>query len=238
MLADKGRITLNKVVGDLDRRFGPLVTDEELPELERIGYSIQRSAGDPFFLEGERGDFALLIRKGHVKATRGKPSRIIDVRGPGAIVGEMAVISKNPRMASVIAWNDVEALYLPGHAWLHFLMDHPRAMLALMSMMAAMVERQAEKNIESELAIEQQLAKRLIELVDSGLGEPDDKGVVLRKVSQQDLASLIGAKKLDSVKKVIQRLKAASIVGTGRQLITIFDVARLREVADGKRPVS
>jgi CRP/FNR family cyclic AMP-dependent transcriptional regulator len=234
----KWSITLNRVEDNLDQ-LEPLVTDEELPELERIGYPIRRSAGDPFFLEGERGDFALLIKKGHVKATRGKPPRIIDVRGPGAIVGEMAVISKKPRMASIIAWSEVEALYLPGPAWLRFLEEHPRAMLALMATMSALVERQATKSLESELAIEQQLAKRLIELVDSGLGEPDDEGVVaLRKVSQQDLASLIGAKKLDSVKKVIQRLKAASIVGTGRQLITISDVARLREIADGKRPSS
>ena len=48
----------------------PLITEEELAELEGIGHAIQRSAGHPFFLEGEQGDFALLIKKGHVKAMR------------------------------------------------------------------------------------------------------------------------------------------------------------------------
>lgn len=216
----------------------PLLTDKELAELEGIGHTIHRSAGHPFFLEGEQGDFALLIRKGHVKAMRGRPPRIIDVRGPGEIVGEMAVIRRKPRMASIIAFDDVEALYLPGARWLRFLYDHPRAMHALLAMTDDMADRATRKNVDSELAIEQQLAKRVIELTDFGLGEPAGDGTVVLRLSQQDLAALIGAKKLDSVKKVIGRLKASGIVGTGRQVITILDLAALREIADGNLTVS
>src|SRR5437763_8253540 len=59
-----------------------LLVGEERAELEAMGHTIHRSAGHPFFLEGEPGDFALLIKKGHVKVLRGRPSRIIDIRGP------------------------------------------------------------------------------------------------------------------------------------------------------------
>jgi CRP/FNR family cyclic AMP-dependent transcriptional regulator len=215
-----------------------LFTGEELAELEGIGHTIHRSPGHPFFLEGEEGDFALLIRKGHVKAMRGKPPRIIDIRGPGEIVGEMAVIRRRPRMASIIAFDDVEALYLPGARWLRFLYDHPRAMHALLAMTADMADRATMKNVESELAIEQQLAKRVVELADLGLGEPAGDGAVVLRLSQQDLAALIGAKKLDSVKKVIGRLKASGIISTGRQVITILQLAALRDIADGDLTVS
>jgi CRP-like cAMP-binding protein len=215
-----------------------LLTDEELTELERIGHTIHRSAGQPFFLEGEPGDFALLIKKGHVKALRGTPPRIIDIRGPGDIVGEMAVVRKKPRMASIVAFDEVEALYLPGATWLRFLYDHPRAMHALLAMTDDMADRATMKNVESELAIEQQLAKRLIELTDGGLGEPAGDGTIVLRLSQQDLAALIGAKKLDSVKKIIARFKAAGIVGTGRQAITVVQPAALRDVADGNLTVS
>ena len=216
----------------------PLLTDEELAELEGIGHTIHRSAGHPFFLEGEQGDFALLLKKGHVKAMRGRPPRIIDIRGPGEIVGEMAVIRRKPRMASIIAFDDVEALYLPGARLLRFLYDHPRAMHALLAMTDDMADRATMKNVESELAIEQQLAKRVVELTDRGLGEHTGAGVVVLRLSQQDLAALIGAKKLDSVKKVIGRLKASGIVDTGRQAITILQLAALREIADGNLTVS
>jgi CRP-like cAMP-binding protein len=70
---------------------------------------------------GEQSDSALLIKKGHVKAMRGRPPRIIDVRCRGEIVGEMGVIRWKPRMASIIAFDDVEALHLPGSRWLQFL---------------------------------------------------------------------------------------------------------------------
>jgi CRP/FNR family transcriptional regulator, cyclic AMP receptor protein len=58
------------------------------------------------------------------------------------------------------------------------------------------------------------------------------------RLSQQDLAALVGAKKLDSVKKIIAKFKAAAIVRTGRQAITIVQPATLRDVADGNLTVS
>jgi RNA polymerase sigma factor (sigma-70 family) len=211
--------------------FKVLITEDEMAELEEIGHPIHRTMGQPFFLEGEPGDFALLIKKGHVKVTSGQPPRIIDIRGPGAVVGELAVISGEPRMASIIAFNDVEALRLPGPAWLQFLLNHPRACLALAIEGRGMISRAVQKTVESELAIEQQLAKRLIDLVDLGLGETTGEGaVVFRQISQSEMASQVGARKIDSVKKVIGLLRAAGILATGRQEITVLQVDALREI--------
>jgi CRP/FNR family transcriptional regulator, cyclic AMP receptor protein len=234
----KCNTTLLNMEGDPHQGSMQLLVGEEPAELEAMGHMIHRSAGHPFFLEGEPGDFALLIKKGHVKVLRGRPSRIIDIRGPGEIVGEMAVFRKRPRMASVVAFDDVAALYLPGVKWLKFLYDHPRAMHALLVMTDDLADRATMKNVESELAIEQQLAKRLIELMDSGLAEPGEEGAMVLRLSQQDLAALIGAKKIDSVKKTIARLKASGIVETGRQVITIVQPTVLRDVAHGNLTVS
>jgi CRP/FNR family transcriptional regulator, cyclic AMP receptor protein len=219
--------------------FKVLITEDEMAELEEIGHPIHRTMGQPFFLEGEPGDFALLIKRGHVKVVSGQPSRIIDIRGPGAVVGELAVISGEPRMASIIAFNDVEALRLPGPAWLEFLLSHPRACLALAIEGRGMISRAVQKTVESELAIEQQLAKRLIDLVDLGLGEATDDGAVaFRQISQSEMASQVGARKIDSVKKAIAHLRAAGILATGRQAITVLQVDALREIADGNRRIS
>ncbi len=236
--SDKASITLNYMEDPQLATSLPILTDDELVELEEVGHAIHRSPGHPFFLEGEEGDFALLIKKGHVKVMRGRPPRIIDIRGPGDIVGEMAVIRRQPRMASVMAFDDVDALYLPGPKWLRFLYDHPRSMHALLAMTDDMADRATMKNVESELAIEQQLAKRVLELADFGLGEPDGSGAVALRMSQQDLAELIGAKKLDSVKKVIRQLKAAAIIDTGRQVIKLLKLDALHDIADGNLTVS
>jgi len=216
----------------------PLLTDEELADLEEVGHTIRRSAGNAFMLEGEYGDFALLIKKGHVKVVTGRPPRIVAIRGPGEMVGEMAAIRRKPRSASVFALDDVEALYLPAAGWLRFLYDHPRAMHAQWAAEAERTEQATRKIVESELAVGQQLAKALIELTDSGIGEHTSESTVVLRLSQQDLAAMIGAKKLDSVKKVIRLLKAAGTIATGRQQLTILDLAVLRDIANGDLAVS
>jgi CRP/FNR family cyclic AMP-dependent transcriptional regulator len=215
----------------------PLLTAEELADLEQIGHTIRRSAGNAFMLEGEYGDFALLIRKGHVKVVVGRPPRIVAVRGPGDMVGEMAAIRRMPRSASIFAFDDVEALYLPATRWLQFLYDHPRAMHAQWAAQAERTDQATRKIVESELAVGQQLAKALSELADSGIGERTSEGAVELRLSQQDLAAMIGAKKLDSVKKVIRLLKAAGTIATSRQQITVLDLAVLRGIANGELAV-
>jgi CRP/FNR family transcriptional regulator, cyclic AMP receptor protein len=216
----------------------PLVTEAEMATLERIGHTLQRSAGDPFFLEGEPGDSGLLIKKGHVKILKGQPPRIVAIRGPGEIVGEMGVSRGKTRSASVVAFDAVEAFYLPAAKWLDFLYANPRAFHALAATLAERADQATGKFVESELAVAQQLAKSVVRLTDSGLGDRIDEGQIVLRLSQQDLASLIGAKKLDSVKKVIRQLKASGTIATGRQQITLLDLPGLREIANGDRTVS
>ncbi|MBV9144224.1 MAG: Crp/Fnr family transcriptional regulator [Pseudonocardiales bacterium] len=201
--------------------------------LESVGHVINRPADHIFISEGEDTDFALLIRKGHVKVVMGKPPRIVAIRGPGEIVGEMAAIRQKPRSASIIALDEVEVLHLPAGEWLRFLYEYPRAMHAQLAAADERLDQATRKIVESDLAIEQRLAKALIELVDSGIGAHSENGVALR-VSQQDLATLTGAS-LDSVKKIIRSLKDGKLIGTGRQTLIIHDVAALMEIADGNR---
>jgi CRP-like cAMP-binding protein len=143
----------------------------------------------------------------------------------------MAAVRRKPRSASVIAFDDVEALYLPAARWLRFLYDHPRAMHAQLFASDERLDQATRKIVESDLAIEQRLAKALVELEDSGLGTHDEEGVVLR-LSQQDLAALTGAS-LDSVKKIIRGFKSRDVVGTGRGTMIILNSAALRDIARG-----
>lgn len=210
----------------------PLLTEEERAALEELGHVLQRSAGEPFFREGEHTDFVLLIRKGHVKIVAGKPARTIAVRKPGEVVGEMAPIRREPRSASVIAFDEVEALWISAKAWIDFLYAHPRAMHAQLVASEERLDQATRKIVESDLAIEQRLAGAIMELVDEGLGERRDDGVTLR-LSQSDLASLIGQSKLDSVKKIMRTFRSAGLVTTARQVVIVRDEAALRKIASG-----
>lgn len=210
-----------------------LLTSDELAHLIDVGATIRRGEGYIFISEGEETDHVLLIRKGHVKVMAGTPQRMVAIRSAGEIVGEMAAVRRKPRSASIVALDDVEVLLLRADQWLHFLFENPRAMLAQLYAADERLEQATKKIVESDLAVEQRLAKVLVELAEI-LGAPGNEAVVLR-FSQQDLATLSGAS-LDSVKKIIRIFKSMDIVRTGRQVTTIIDLPALHDVASGNVP--
>jgi CRP/FNR family transcriptional regulator, cyclic AMP receptor protein len=209
--------------------------EEEL-WLEDHGQTLHRSGGHVFMEQGEWTDFVLLIRKGHVKVLVGTPKRFIAVRHAGEIVGEMSAIRKKPRSATIQAIADVEMLRVSASQWRKFLQSHPRAALAQIAAADKRLDEATQKIAESELAVEQRLAKALIELLSSGLAEDTEDGLRLR-VSQQDLAALAGAS-LDSVKKIIRTFKSSGIVGTAKLATIILDSTAIQEIADGDRTAS
>lgn len=216
-------------------------SEKDLADMEAIGHMLGRSRREPFFKEHEASDHALLIKQGHVMVVQGDPGRIIDIRGKGAIVGEAGVLSGNPRSASIIALNNVRAVYLPKGPWLDFLRAHSDVLIAVSAAAYKRTERANAKRAESELPIEQQLAIELTELVDYGVGEraaEDDEDSSRVPMSQAEISSLLGERKLQSVKKAIGKLRDKGVIGTDRRLeVTIHDLSALRVIADGLEQV-
>ena len=73
------------------------------------------------FLEGDSGDTAYLISRGSAeirKGVRGAHPERLNTVGKGDIIGEMALFDNRPRMASVVAITEVEALEIPRDALL------------------------------------------------------------------------------------------------------------------------
>lgn len=211
---------------------GPsLLTEEEEAELEKIGRVIRPTSGSVLMGEGEGTDFALLIRKGYVKVQVGERGRIIAITGPGEMAGESAILRRRPRNATVIAIQDVEALFIPGEKWLEFLYAHPRALHAVAAMLADRIDATNHKSIESYLGAEQRLAGSLLGLHGKGLTDATGEGAVLH-FSQRDLADLAGVSR-ESVVQVMRAFKAEGIVATGRQRIILKNLDALGSIAGG-----
>ncbi len=210
----------------------PLLTAEEVSVLEDAGPVIRYPAGSVLFGENEETDFALLVRAGHVKVQTGASRRVVAIRGAGEIVGEMAALRRKPRSASVLALDDVEALYLPADSWLRFLYEHPRAMHAQLIAVEERLEEATRKTADSGLGIEQRLAKALLELASGGLGRSTPDGIVLR-FGQRELADLVGASR-ESIVQVIREFKRRGVVTTGRQATILRDMTALGVIARGE----
>ena len=80
--------------------------------------------------EGEVGDELHIVVSGAIRVVHG-PSEIA-TRGVGEYVGEMAIVSDQPRMASLVAGDDARTLTLDGARFRRILRERPDVGLAVM----------------------------------------------------------------------------------------------------------
>jgi CRP/FNR family cyclic AMP-dependent transcriptional regulator len=214
-----------------------LVDEGDRAELEQVGNPIRYSRGNLLFGEGEETDFALLIRKGYVKITVGSPDKIVGIRGPGEVVGEMAAIEGSPRSASVYAMTDIDALFIPATAWRHFLETHASAALNLVALMSKRLREATRKQVaQGNLAIERRIAMSLIDLGER-IGEPADPATTRLDITQNELAGLTGTSR-ETVSQIVGQLRDRGIVRTGRQRISICNADELARLARGEISLS
>jgi CRP-like cAMP-binding protein len=79
-----------------------MLRSESSPTVLRFGAEVETyDAGQTIFAEGDAGDVMYGIREGEVDIViRGK---VVETAGPGAFVGEMALIDRQRRSASAVA---------------------------------------------------------------------------------------------------------------------------------------
>lgn len=84
--------------------------------------------GEVLFREGDAGDYFCIVVNGRVRVTRaaagGEESGVAEI-GPGEIVGEMAVVTHEPRSATVVALRDTHLARLTKAAFERFMAKHP-----------------------------------------------------------------------------------------------------------------
>ena len=100
------------------------------------------ASGDHLFREGDPGDVAYLIKAGSVEILRRTGNRETPLAkvGRGAIIGEMALIDDQPRMASAKAVDAVEATVIP--------LDSFKARLARLQSVDPVMKRLLEVFVE------------------------------------------------------------------------------------------
>ena len=89
--------------------------------------------GDVLIREGDSGGTAYMIEHGQVEVSKAVEGRkvILNTLGPGAIVGEMALIDNAPRMATVTALGKTVALAIDRRVFDKVLADAPPVLRAL-----------------------------------------------------------------------------------------------------------
>jgi CRP-like cAMP-binding protein len=96
---------------------------QELQRIARIADELDVPAGKELIREGERGREFFVIVAGEVDVRR--KGRKVKTLGPGSFVGEIALLSKIPRVATVTALTPLDVLVITDRAFANLIEKTP-----------------------------------------------------------------------------------------------------------------
>jgi hypothetical protein len=106
------------------------------------------STGQALVREGEAGDGLWVLLSGSAHAAlRDASHDILGRFGPADVVGEMAIVTREPRTANVIADSEVRALWLPVAAFDRLVARHPVLAKVLTDLVADRLGRQSSDGL-------------------------------------------------------------------------------------------
>ena len=141
-----------------DLRKSPLfqgLSDDELQQLMDMAEPVSLHAGDVLIKQGDLGDAAYVVIKGEfeIQKQSGQSLIKIDVRNPGDVVGEMALLARTPRSASVISKTDSEVLRIPQEAFEKLLSSSSKAAMAVLHwVMARLTQNESLLHQQEKMA--------------------------------------------------------------------------------------
>lgn len=118
-----------------------MLSRRELAKLAKEAHDRTFAAGTVLTEEDEYGTIFTVVAEGQATVTvRGKPARVLK---PGHFFGEMALIDRSPRSATVTADTELRCLMLTQQVFRPFAESHPETLWALLELMVERV-REAE----------------------------------------------------------------------------------------------
>jgi CRP-like cAMP-binding protein len=185
--------------------------------------------GEILFHEGDPADTVHFVAEGRVMARRTTASGdsvAFRVIGPGRVLGDVAVVSADPRRSStIVALEPTTTLVLSFAEFRSLCAEHPHIQLLLATLLAARVKRLSNHLLEALFVpSDRRVVGRLLDLCEQ-YGN-DGPGPVAIPLTQTDLAELAGATR-PTVNRVLRGLAAEGLVQLSRGRIVVADPTRL-----------
>ncbi len=129
------RLRRTQLVRVLTELFGDL-EPAAIADLEAELVWTELGGGATLFREGDRGEDVYIVVNGRLRVTMADPNapggqRVVEEAGRGRAVGELALLTGEPRAATITAVRDSDLLRLPRASFDRLLDRHPRAMLQI-----------------------------------------------------------------------------------------------------------
>jgi CRP/FNR family transcriptional regulator len=209
------------------------LSDQELERLVTVTVFRRYKKGAIIFMEGEPGDAFYFVGKGKIKLYKTMEDgreQILHFVQEGDIFAEILLFDPGHYPATAETVEDCEVGIIPnrdleeflGRNWditLHILKEMSRRLRRAQSQILDLGLKDLCSRLTSTLAgLAGEMGRR-----EAGKGE-----MVCLRLSQQQLASLVGASR-ESVSRVLNDLRREGLVTINRQEIIIHDLGRLKE---------
>ncbi len=127
------------------------LSTSDLKNVANLSEEVLFSDGEEIAVQDEPGDTMYLVVSGEIlvrTANEDGKEREIARRGPGDCVGEMAIISQTPRMATLTAHGEVRTLCIGQTSFHGLLRERPEVSLAVMKELCARVTQLARLTVK------------------------------------------------------------------------------------------
>ncbi|MDD3352354.1 Crp/Fnr family transcriptional regulator [Zoogloea sp.] len=170
--------------------------------------------------EGDEGGSLFVVQNGSLKAflTDDAGREVtLSLLDPGAYFGELALLDDAPRSASVIALTRSELLQVPRSAFLELIESHPPSMSVVVRNLVARI-RALTDDVRSLALVD--VFGRIARVFNRLAVEKDGMMTIERRLTQQDLANMVGASR-EMVNRILRDLTAGGYIEIEHQRILL-----------------
>lgn len=185
------------------------------------------------FHEGDPGDSVHLIDRGRVSVRMTTPLgdvAMLNVRGAGEVVGELALLDPaSRRSASVVALEPTETLALHRDEFAELRDRQPSVDRFLVAILASEVQRLSSRLAEAlYVSVDTRVLRRLVDLAE--LYASDGRSPIEIPFTQEELGSIAGTSRA-TVNRVLGEIEAEGIVEVRRGRILVLEETALQRRA-------
>lgn len=200
-------------------RFGRQPAPETLVELQHLASERRFAVDEPLVRQGEEATSLMVIREGVAEIRledEDGTTHVIGSVGPGQLLGEMALLTSEPRTASAIAVKPVLAAVLPVASFHDLSRRHPQLSSVLTELVAERLgnsqhDALTDKRLD-RYRIRHRLGRGGMSIVYQALDTVNNSLVALKMMSHRFVFSTAGSLRFQTEADMIERLDHPHVV--------------------------
>jgi CRP/FNR family cyclic AMP-dependent transcriptional regulator len=214
---------------------GPWIPQEIWHAFLGAGAVRRYESGEVLVRQGDPGRYVVVLTAGHVKVTRVDADGnelFLAIRGPGDVIGEMAVLGDTTRSSTVTALASCITYILASESFLKIIREKHAEDILLRHVIARYRESEELRAELAGLPAMQRIARVLLRFADVVGGQHPKVDI-----TQEELAGATGLSRA-SVTAKLAALRRQGLIVTRRNSLIIRDVASLCRVSRSLRSLA